>query len=208
MTVEEARKRYEQYKEEIHWQNNHEHEDALFEVTEYLLNQTKDPWYSSDLGSYYYDRRQFDLALKYYEMTYELVTMILRYALAISGITAVPGRWITRRHSAIFRKPQRLEMTRESGSLRTCTKTGISWNRIMQNTVRSSKSCMKHTRMMNAGFSNFRISVQDWRTSGRRKETSRRPSVSIRWQKMIFRSGCGCWSSSATSTSLFQSGYL
>ena len=72
MTVEEARKRYEQYKEEIHWQNNHEHEDALFEVTEYLLNQTKDPWYSSDLGSYYYDRRQFDLALKYYEMTYEL----------------------------------------------------------------------------------------------------------------------------------------
>ena len=72
MTVEEARKRYEQYKEEIHWQNNHEHEDALFEVTEYLLNQTKNPWYSSDLGSYYYDRRQFDLALKYYEMTYEL----------------------------------------------------------------------------------------------------------------------------------------
>ena len=72
MTVEEARKRYEQYKEEIHWQNNHEHEDALFEVTEYLLNQTKDSWYSSDLGSYYYDRRQFDLALKYYEMTYEL----------------------------------------------------------------------------------------------------------------------------------------
>ena len=72
MTVEEARKLYEKYKKEIHWENNHENEDALFEITEFLLKETKDPWYSSDLGSFYYDRRQFDLALKYYEMTYEL----------------------------------------------------------------------------------------------------------------------------------------
>lgn len=72
MTVDEARALYEKYKEEIHWHNNHVHEDELFEVTEFLLRETQDPWYSSDLGSFYYDRRQFDLALKYYEMTYEL----------------------------------------------------------------------------------------------------------------------------------------
>ena len=72
MTVEEARALYEKYKREIHWDNNHKHEDELFEVTEFLLNETHDPWYSSDLGSFYYDRRQFDLARKYYEMTYEL----------------------------------------------------------------------------------------------------------------------------------------
>ena len=72
MTVEEARKLYEKYKEEVHWQNDHTNEDALIEVTEFLLKETKDPWYSSDLGAYYYGERRFDLALKYYEMTYEL----------------------------------------------------------------------------------------------------------------------------------------
>ena len=72
MTVEEARNLYERYKKEISWDNNHENEDALIEVTEFLLNKTKDPWYSSDLGSFYYGRKQFDLAKKYYEMTYEL----------------------------------------------------------------------------------------------------------------------------------------
>ena len=69
MTVEEARKLYEKYKEEVHWQNDHTNEDALIEVTEFLLKETKDPWYSSDLGAYYYGERRFDLALKYYEMT-------------------------------------------------------------------------------------------------------------------------------------------
>ena len=72
MTVEEARELYEQYKKEIHWNNDHTNDDALFEVTEFLLEQTKDPWYSSELGSHYYERRQFDLARKYYELTYEL----------------------------------------------------------------------------------------------------------------------------------------
>lgn len=64
MTVEEARKLYEKYKEEIHQYNNHENEDALFEITEFLLKETKDPWYSSDLGSFYYGRQQYDLAKK------------------------------------------------------------------------------------------------------------------------------------------------
>ena len=29
MTVEEARKLYEKYKKEIHWENNHENEDRV-----------------------------------------------------------------------------------------------------------------------------------------------------------------------------------
>ena len=72
MTTEEARRLYEKYKEEIHWDNDHANEDALIEVTEFLLKETQDPWYSSDLGAYYYGEKQFDLARKYYEMTYAL----------------------------------------------------------------------------------------------------------------------------------------
>ncbi|MBR2677746.1 MAG: sel1 repeat family protein [Solobacterium sp.] len=72
MTITEARKLYEKYKKEISWDNNHENEGALIEVTEFLLKETNDPWYSSDLGSFYYSRKQFDLAQKYYEMTYDL----------------------------------------------------------------------------------------------------------------------------------------
>ena len=72
MTITEARKLYEKYKKEISWDNKHENEGALIEITEFLLKETNDPWYSSDLGSFYYSRKQFDLAQKYYEMTYDL----------------------------------------------------------------------------------------------------------------------------------------
>ena len=72
MTIDEARERYEQYKYEIHNRNDHTHEDALIEVTEFLVRETNDPWYTFDLGGWYYGEKKYDLALKYYELTYEL----------------------------------------------------------------------------------------------------------------------------------------
>lgn len=72
MTIEEARKLYEKYKREIHWDHDPANEDALIEITEFLVKETGDPWYTSDLGAYYYGEKKYDLALKYYEKTYEL----------------------------------------------------------------------------------------------------------------------------------------
>ena len=48
-------------------------EDEEFEYTEilaYLIEETKDTDYMVELGGFYYERRAFDKALKYYEMAY------------------------------------------------------------------------------------------------------------------------------------------
>lgn len=50
--------------------NNHT-EDEEFVFTEallFLIKETNDPRYMMELGGWYYDKRDFDLALKYYEM--------------------------------------------------------------------------------------------------------------------------------------------
>ena len=72
MNVKEAERLYEQYKKEVCWNYNTEYENLLLEVTEFLAEKTNDPWYTSDLGAYYYGKKKFDLAKKYYERTYEL----------------------------------------------------------------------------------------------------------------------------------------
>lgn len=41
------------------------------EAMEFLIRETKEPEYMMNLGGYYYEQRQFDLALKYYEMAAE-----------------------------------------------------------------------------------------------------------------------------------------
>ena len=45
-----------------------ERQAELIEVLEFLIKETGDSWYMLDLGSIYYYRKQYDLALKYYEM--------------------------------------------------------------------------------------------------------------------------------------------
>ncbi len=45
---------------------------AYTEAMDYLIRETKKPEYMLDLGSYYYEDKRFDLALKYYEMAAEL----------------------------------------------------------------------------------------------------------------------------------------
>ena len=46
-------------------------EDEEFEYTEalgFMISETADPRYMMQLGGYYYGQRDFDLALKYYDM--------------------------------------------------------------------------------------------------------------------------------------------
>ena len=45
-------------------------EFMMIEALEYLIAETKDPDYMADLGGYYYEQKDYDLALKYYEMAY------------------------------------------------------------------------------------------------------------------------------------------
>ena len=49
--------------------NPTEEDDFLYtEALSYVVEETQDPEYILELGGYYYDRRNFDLALKYYEL--------------------------------------------------------------------------------------------------------------------------------------------
>ncbi len=47
-------------------------EFAFTEAMSFLINETKDPEYMLDLGGFYYSRKNYDLALKYYNMSAEL----------------------------------------------------------------------------------------------------------------------------------------
>ena len=66
MTIQEARRIFKQYayKSVI----TDDEEFMLIEALEFLINETKDSEWMVQLGGYYYDKKQFDLALKYYEM--------------------------------------------------------------------------------------------------------------------------------------------
>lgn len=66
MTVEEARKIQERYNNSS---SATEEEDFLFtEAMDFLIQEENDPNDMLQLGGWYYGRREFDLALKYYEM--------------------------------------------------------------------------------------------------------------------------------------------
>ncbi len=52
--------------------NPTEDDDFLYtEALKYLIEETKQPGYMVELGAHYYEARQFDLALKYYEIAAE-----------------------------------------------------------------------------------------------------------------------------------------
>ena len=66
MTIPEARKICRDF---YGLTNPTEDDEFIFtEALKYLIDETKDPAYMLDLGGYYYGIRQFDLALKYYEL--------------------------------------------------------------------------------------------------------------------------------------------
>lgn len=66
MTVQEAQAIAEAFEKK----DGPTEEEVFFytEALDYLITETKDPRYMMQLGGYYYGIRQFDLALKYYEM--------------------------------------------------------------------------------------------------------------------------------------------
>ena len=56
-----------------HEKPNHSEEED-FEYTEalsFLIEKTKDPMYMTELGAYYYGKKKFNLALKYYNLAAE-----------------------------------------------------------------------------------------------------------------------------------------
>lgn len=66
MTIEEAQEIIDKY--EYEGSMTKEEEFLYIEAYQYLIEQTKDTRYMIGLGGYYYGQKDFDLALKYYEM--------------------------------------------------------------------------------------------------------------------------------------------
>ncbi len=98
MTVQEAWKILREYR-----QNTNPSEDDRFVYTEamkYLIEETKDSNYMVELGGYYYGIRQFDLALKYYELAAEYDNI---YAISDLGYIWYYGRTGEKNYEKAFR---------------------------------------------------------------------------------------------------------
>ena len=66
MTVTEAKAIYKEYSEKSVLTPDEEF--MLIEAMQFLVEETKETRWMVELGGYYYDQKDFDLALKYYEM--------------------------------------------------------------------------------------------------------------------------------------------
>ena len=69
MTITEARRIIDEYEFKSVLTDNEEF--LLLEALEFMINATKDTEWMVRLGGYHYDKKNFDLALKYYEMADE-----------------------------------------------------------------------------------------------------------------------------------------
>lgn len=87
MTIPEAKKICDHYYEIT---NPGEEDRFLYtEALNYLISETKNPDYMNDLGAMYYSDRNFDLALKYYDMAAEAGNL---YAISNLGYIWYYGR--------------------------------------------------------------------------------------------------------------------
>ena len=66
MTIREAKRIVDEY--ELKSVLSPDEEFILIEAFNYIIEEAKDPRYMVRLGGYYYEQKDFDLALKYYEM--------------------------------------------------------------------------------------------------------------------------------------------
>ncbi len=66
MTIDEAKKIVDEY--EYKSVLSEDEEFMLTEAMNYLIEKTKDTEWMVRLGGHYYEKKDFDLALKYYEM--------------------------------------------------------------------------------------------------------------------------------------------
>ena len=71
MEKEEARKLYAEAYRKQHDEPGPESDIEFVETMASLIRETEDTWAMSGLGAWYYDRKRFDLALKYYQMAYD-----------------------------------------------------------------------------------------------------------------------------------------
>ena len=80
MTVSEAKRIVNEFFRD---ENVSADEEFVFtEAIKFLIEETKDPDYMNDLGAFYYGKKQFDLALRYYELAAEYGN---RYAVSNLG---------------------------------------------------------------------------------------------------------------------------
>lgn len=87
MTISEARKICRDFYDLI---NPTEDDEFVFtEALKYLIEETKNSDYMVDLGALYYGKRQFELALKYYDLAAEYGN---RYAISDLGYIWYYGR--------------------------------------------------------------------------------------------------------------------
>ena len=85
-----------------HYSSTHPSEEDTFLYTEalrFLVEETKDPNAMVELGSVYYEARQFDLALKYYELAAEYDNL---YAISDLGYIWYYGRTGEKDHEKAF----------------------------------------------------------------------------------------------------------
>lgn len=110
MDIIEAKKICSDYWDKI---TNPTEEDSFLytEALKYLIEETKDPNWMVDLGSFYYEAKEFDLALKYYELAAEHNN---RWAVSNLGYIWYYGRTGRRDYEKAFRYFSR---AREMGDL-------------------------------------------------------------------------------------------
>lgn len=109
MTVTEAKRIVRDYFQDDHV--SEEEEFVFTEAVKYLIEETKDPDYMNDLGAYYYGKKQYDLALKYYELAAEYGN---RYAISNLGYIWYYGRTGTKDYEKAFHYYER---AKEMGDL-------------------------------------------------------------------------------------------
>ena len=98
MTITEAKRIVREYYENEHAST--EEEFVFTEALRFLVEETKDPDYMNELGAFYYGKKQFDLALKYYELAAEYGN---RYATSNLGYIWYYGRTGKRDFEKAFR---------------------------------------------------------------------------------------------------------
>lgn len=70
LTIEKAQQILNDYYDLTH--TKYEDDISLIHALEFLIQETKDPEYMVELGGWYYEQRQFDLAEEYYLMAASL----------------------------------------------------------------------------------------------------------------------------------------
>ena len=135
LTIEKAQQILDDYYDLTH--TKYEDDISLIHALEFLIQETKNPEYMVELGGWYYEQRQFDLAEEYY-----LMAASLEYVDAYEclGYIYYYGRVGQPDYKKAFHY-YKLAVTKEilwlPISLRICIRMVIMFQRIMRNMSKS-----------------------------------------------------------------------